>query len=280
MIYGLGAAIAWGLADVGAAIVGRRIGSLLTVVIAQVVGLAVILMVYLVSGPSWTATGTDLALLAVSGALAGIAYVALYRALELGPIALVSPIVAAYAVPPVVLAVVLLDESLAGPVLVGAIVTLVGVVVASTDLRAASGERFSGPGVPVGVVSMLLFGLATFTLGRQAQVVGWLPATALGRTFSVLMLLAIAAVRRPRIRGADTTGLGVAAAAGLADIVGVAMYSFGAEVGLISIVTAASATFVLFPIVGGVALFGERPGTTQYAGIALVIGGLLLLGLG
>jgi drug/metabolite transporter (DMT)-like permease len=87
-------------------------------------------------------------------------------------------------------------------------------------------------------------------------------------------------VRRPRIRGAAAAGLGVSAAAGLADIAGVAMYSFGAEVGQISIVTAASATFVLFPIVGGVALFGERPGPTQYAGIALVVGGLLLLGLG
>ena len=280
MIYGLGAAIGWGLADLGAAMSGRRIGSMAATVVAQVTSLVAIALLVLAIRPEWAGDAGNVFILAANGAIVGVAYLAHYRALELGPVAIVSPIVAAYAVPPVVLAVVLLDESLAGFVLVGAIVTLVGVVVASTDLRAASGERFSGPGVPVGIVSMLLFGLATFTLGRQAQVVGWLPATALGRTFSVLMLLAIAAVRRPRIRGADTTGLGVAAAAGLADIVGVAMYSFGAEVGLISIVTAASATFVLFPIVGGVALFGERPGPTQYAGITLVIGGLLLLGLG
>jgi O-acetylserine/cysteine efflux transporter len=127
---------------------------------------------------------------------------------------------------------------------------------------------------------MLLFGLATFTLGRQSQEVGWLPAMAIGRTFSVAVLLVIAAVKRPRIRSAAPAGLAVAAAAGVADIFGVAMYSFGAETGSIAIVTAASATFVLFPIAAGVALFGERPGPTQFLGIAFVVGGLLLLGLG
>jgi len=280
VIYGLGAALGWGLADLGAAVSGRKIGSMAATVVAQVTSLVAIGVLALAVRPAWTGDSGNVLVLASNGAIVGLAYLAHYRALELGPVAIVSPIVAAYAVPPVVLAVVLLDETLAGLVLVGAIVTRLGVVVASTDLRAASGERFSGPGVPVGIVSMLLFGLATFTLGRQAQVVGWLPATTLGRTFSVLTLLVIAAVRRPRLRGAAGMGLGVAAAAGVADIAGVAMYSFGAEVGLISIVTAASATFVLFPIVGGVALFGERPGPTQYAGIALVIGGLLMLGLG
>lgn len=280
MIYGLGAALGWGLADLGAAVSGRKIGSMAATVVAQVTSLVAIGVLALAVRPAWTGDSGNVLVLASNGAIVGLAYLAHYRALELGPVAIVSPIVAAYAVPPVVLAVVLLDETLAGLVLVGAIVTLLGVVVASADLRAASGERFSGPGVPVGIVSMLLFGLATFTLGRQAQVVGWLPATTLGRTFSVLTLLVIAAVRRPRLRGAAGMGLGVAAAAGVADIAGVAIYSFGAEVGLISIVTAASATFVLIPIVGGVALFGERPGPTQYAGIALVIGGLLMLGLG
>jgi drug/metabolite transporter (DMT)-like permease len=280
VIYGLGAALGWGLADLGAAVSGRRIGSVAATVLAQVTSLLAVGILVVALRPEWTGDGGNVLVLGVNGAIVGLAYLAHYRALELGPVAIVSPIVAAYAVPPVVLAVVLLDETLAGWVLAGAIVTLLGVVVASADLRAASGERFSGPGIPVGIASMLLFGLATFTLGRQAQEVGWLPAMALGRLFSVCTLLVVSVILRPRFREAATAGLAVAAVAGLADILGVAMYSFGAEVGLISVVTAASATFVLFPIVGGVALFGERPGLTQYVGIAMVVGGLLLLGLG
>jgi drug/metabolite transporter (DMT)-like permease len=46
----------------------------------------------------------------------------------------------------------------------------------------------------------------------------------------------------------------------------------------VSVVTAASATYPLIPVFGGVVLLHERPVPTQYLGIAMVIGGLLLLG--
>jgi drug/metabolite transporter (DMT)-like permease len=280
VIYGLGAALGWGFADVGAALVGRRLGSLATAVLAQVASLLAVGVLVLVLRPEWTMTTSNVLVLAVNGVVVAAAYLTLYRALELGPIALVSPVVAAYAVPPVVLAVILLDESLAGLVLAGAVVTLVGVVLASLDLRQIAGGRGSGAGLSLAVVSMLLFGLVTFVLARQAQVIGWLPSMAIGRAFSVSALLVVAAVKRPSLRGAGASGVASAALVGLADIFGVAMFSFGAEAGLISIVTAASATFVLIPVVWGVAFFHERPAATQLAGVALVVGGLLLLGLG
>jgi drug/metabolite transporter (DMT)-like permease len=279
VIFGLGAAVAWGFSDVGAAVVGRRLGSLATVVVAQIAGLVAAVAAYLVERPAWDGTSGDLALLAGSGAIAAIAYVALYRALELGPIALVSPIVAAYAVPPVVLAVLLLDEALAGIVLAGVIVTLAGVALSSSDLRRARTEGSSRAGVPLAVLAMLLFGLASFVLGRESQVLGWLPASTIGRLFSVLALLVLALVRRPEVRG-GAAALGGAALVGLADISGIALYTIGTERGLIAIVTAASATFVIIPVAAGIAFLGERPAPNQLAGVGLVVGGLLMLGLG
>jgi drug/metabolite transporter (DMT)-like permease len=62
------------------------------------------------------------------------------------------------------------------------------------------------------------------------------------------------------------------------ELVGTISYARGAEVGLVSIVTAASATYPLIPVLGGVVLLHERPVPTQYLGIAMVIGGLVLLG--
>lgn len=279
MIFGLGSAIAWGLADVGAAVVGRRLGSLATVVIAQLSGLAVVLVVYTAERPPWTGSGGDVALLAANGAIAAIAYVALYRALELGPIALVSPIVAAYAVPAIALAVVLLGESFGGVASAGIAVTVLGVALTSTDLRGVAADRASRAGVPLAVVSMLLFGAATFVLGRQSQELGWLSAAAIGRAFSVTALIVLALVRRPELRG-GAAAVGGAALVGLADILGVVLYSIGAERGLISIVTAASATFVIIPVIAGIAFLREHPAPNQYVGIALVVAGLLLLGLG
>jgi drug/metabolite transporter (DMT)-like permease len=280
VIFGLGAALAWGLADVGAAVIGRRLGSLATLVLAQVASLALILTWYLVDRPAWSGTVGDVGMLAANGAVAAFAYVLLYRALALGPIALVSPIVAAYAVPAIALAVILLDESLSGAVLAGIVVTLVGVVLTSTDFRGAAAEGMTRAWVPVALLSMALFGLATYVLGLEAKQLGWLTAALLGRVFSVLSLLSLALVRRPRLSAGGLSGIGSAALVGVADIAGVALYSIGSERGLISIVTAASATFVLIPVVAGILWLGERLAATQLAGVVLVVGGLLLLGLG
>lgn len=280
MIYGLGAALGWGFADVGAALVGRRLGSLATTVVAQVASLVAAGALVFLLRPGWVGTTSNVAILAVNGLVVSAAYLTLYRALELGPIALVSPVVAAYAVPPVLLAVTVLHEPLAGVVLAGAVVTLVGVFLASLDLRRVEGERARGPGLPLAVVSMLLFGLVTFVLARQAQEIGWLPSMTIGRAFSVGALLIVAAVKRPSLGVAGASGIAGAALVGLADIFGVAMFSLGAEAGLISIVAAASATFVLIPVVWGVAFLGERPAASQLAGVTMVVVGLLMLGLG
>jgi len=67
---------------------------------------------------------------------------------------------------------------------------------------------------------------------------------------------------------------------GLVDMLGMSVYSYGVELGYVSIVTAASATFTLIPVAGGIVLLRERPAASQLLGIALVVAGLLLLGLG
>jgi drug/metabolite transporter (DMT)-like permease len=102
----------------------------------------------------------------------------------------------------------------------------------------------------------------------------------IGRAFSVAGLLALAAIRRPKLLADGAKGIGSAALIGVADIAGVVFYSIGSERGLISIVTAASATFILIPVAAGILWLDERPAATQLVGVAMVVGGLLLLGLG
>jgi uncharacterized membrane protein len=282
LIYGLGAALGWGFADLGAALAGRRIGSHATVVVSHVVGSFAFFTLFAITGPAWNVSGGQVALLAFNGLMAAIAYLLLYRALQLGPVALVSPIVAAYAAVTITLAVVLLGESLAGFVLVGTIVTIVGVILTATDLR----DLFAGrrgterSGVPFALLSMAMFGVATFILGRSSQEIGWMSATAISRASSAMILLGTAAARRRSFVGAQRKVVGLAAVVGLADILGVCLYTKGVEAGLISIVSAASATFTLIPVAGGIAFLRERPAASQALGVVLVVGGLLMLGLG
>jgi drug/metabolite transporter (DMT)-like permease len=282
VIFGLGTALSWGLADFGAAVAARKIGSHATVVVSHVGGSVVFFMLFAIAEPTLHVSAGQVSLLVVNGVMAAAAYVLLYHALQLGPVSLISPIVAAYAAVTVALAMILLGESLAGIVLAGAIVTIVGVVLTSTDLRALVSGRRGGrsAGVPFAIASMVMFGVASYILGRSSQEIGWMQATAISRAASTLVILATAIARRLSLTGAPRKVVGLAALVGLGDIAGVALYTRGVEAGFISIVAAASATFTLIPVAGGILFFKERPAATQAVGVALVVAGLLLLGLG
>jgi drug/metabolite transporter (DMT)-like permease len=289
VIFGLGAAFGWGLADLLAALSGRRIGSWATVVIAQLCSAVAITIVLVVVRPDLGELGGVAWWLVPNSVIAAGAYLSLYRALELGPVAVVSPVLASYAVIPVLLAVALLGESLRGPQLAGVIVTIVGAVLTSTDARALrAGTHRMPAGLPWGIASAFLFGISTYVLGWASQRAGWLPALWLARVsaatiFGAAAILALLVKGRGRapVAGRSVVGANAFAVAmllGLVDLGGTVSYSRGAEIGLVSIVTAVSATYPLIPVFGSVALFGERPAPNQYAGVAMVIAGLIVLG--
>ncbi|HVH54265.1 MAG TPA: DMT family transporter, partial [Actinomycetota bacterium] len=257
MIFGLTAALGWGVADFGAAVVARRVGSMTTAVISQVAGILTLLVLVAALRPAWSTPPGVIAGMAANGAIAAGAYLLLYRGLELGPVALVSPVVAAYAVITIALAVAFLGESLPGIVAIGAFTTVVGVVLTSTDLRKLGRPSPTGrSGLRYAIASMALFGVATFLLGRYAKEVGWLPALTLSRAFSMASLVGVAmfvAGARPlRGDGPVIPAMAGATLVGVIDVLGGAAYARGTELGYVSIVSAASATFPLIPVVGGI----------------------------
>lgn len=286
MIYGLVAAFGWGLSDLWAAISGRRIGSGRTVVVAQVAAAIVVSLIVLLVRPDLSGIPTVAPWLVPNAFLGAAAFATLYRGLQLGPIAVVSPVLASYAVVPVILSVVLLGETLGGWEVVGVVVTIAGAALTSTDPRALrAGTRTKPAGLSWAIASTLLFGVATYVMGWSAQRAGFLPSLWFGRLtmMSVFLVAALVLRLRDRARGTDPASetlpaLRLAALVGVVELVGTMSYARGAEVGLVSIVTAASATYPLIPVLGGVMLLHERPVPTQYLGVAMVIGGLVLLG--
>jgi drug/metabolite transporter (DMT)-like permease len=282
VIYGLGAAIFWGIADLFAAFSGRRVGVAATVLLSQVAAAVAISVVVLASGHDLDRLDEVAGWLLPIAAVTAVAYVTLYRALELGPIALVSPLLASYAVIPVLLAVLFLDETLGSVEIAGAAVTIGGAVVTSADVRSLR-KRVAAAALPWALASTVLFGTAAYAVAWSAKRVGWLTSLWLVRTSTALLFVMAAvvviAVMRPALRGTlSTRAVALCALLGLADLTGTISYSRGSEVGLVSIVTAVSATYPLIPVFGGIALLDERPAINHYVGVAMVIAGLLLLG--
>ena len=282
MIYGLLAALGFGLADFEGAIAGRRIGSLWTVILGQTLSAIVMTAVFVATDTHVSVLGPFLGFVALNGICAAAAYQTHYRALELGPVAVVSPIGSAYAVIGVLLAVIFLGERPGALALVGTIVTVLGVALVSTDLRELrAGLHGMARGVPWALVSTVTFGAAGFLLGYLSQKTGWVAGLWASRMAQVVCYIPLAVVARsqlPQIR--DRRGLTFAFVAAIADIVGVIGLSVGSERGFVSITLAASAIFPLVAVILSLLILHERLVPNQYAGIALVIGGLLMLGFG
>jgi uncharacterized membrane protein len=282
VIYGLSAALGWGLADFFGAFAGRRIGSLAAVMSGQVMSAVFMTGVLLVSGGSLAPLGRDVWLVVLNGAFAAFAYVTHYRALELGPVAVVSPIGAGYAVVGVGLSILVAGDRPSGVALAGAAIAIVGVALVSTDLKKLrEGIANHVPGLWWAVAAAIGFGVAGFLLGWLSQRAGWVVGLWGSRVSQVAFYVPLLFVFRRQLAALRPgVGLWIALVAGAADVVGVVSFSIGSTRGLISIVVAASAVFPLIAIGLSIAVFKERIVANQVAGIVLVVGGLLLLGLG
>ncbi len=197
----------------------RRVGVVRTALAMQVIGLAAYAAVLLALARwpalSWSQLPYALAL-SVLGIL-GLA--ALYRAFAIGPIAVVSPVVASYAALTVILVVIFLGERLSIGQAGAIAVTFVGVVVASTDVRALR-ETMGRPseGVRLGLVATVIFALWGVVFASATRASDALSIVLLLRVCSIAMLAAFVIIRRvPLAPLAVPRALGLVAVVGVLD---------------------------------------------------------------
>jgi len=281
ILFGLGAAVTWGCADYVAARAGRRIGSLRVVLGFHVLATSTLAVLVLSTGALADVGASDLPFFALVAALGWGAYACFYRALAIGPISLLSPIVSGYAAVTVVLAVVLLGERLSGAETAAILISFAGVALASSDLRQLFAvERLDAHGLVFALAAMVLLGAFVLGVSVRTDELGWLAPVFLARLGSTV-LVALTAVRGGRWRFPVRTGRVIGALALLAflDTAGYASFNLGVERDDTAIVAAASAPYAIIPVVAGVLLFHERPTPFQWVGVGLVIVGLVLLGL-
>lgn len=286
MIFGLLAALGWGFADFFGALGGRRIGSLPAVVIGQIVSVVFMSVLVFAGDHDMAVVGSVLGLLVVNGFASMFAYASHYRALELGPVAVVSPIGAGYAVVGVTLAIVVLGERPSGLALIGVGVTVLGSMLVSTDLPALrAGIHERPPGLPWALASSVGFGVAGFLLAKIVLDTGtWVVGLWASRAAMVLAFVPFVTIRRRDLRPLRTASVAAitfSVGAGLADIVGVTSYSYATDQGeAVSILLASSAVFPVIAVALSIVVLKERLAANQYVGVGAVVTGLLLLGLG
>ena len=281
VIFGLVSALGVGISDLIAVAVTRRLGVLRTVSGIQVVSVLATTP-YLV----FAASLGDLSL-ANWGALAGLSIMgsalllSFYKALQLGPVAIVSPVVSSNAVVVVILAAVFVGERLSGGQLIGVTATIGGVILASVNLQQArSGRGVISKGVVIALIATVGVGVWIYSIGVLSRELGWFLPVYVTRLLMLGIYGPTSLVRRewPWQRLTVALSLGVVAI-GILETGSLFAFARGAEVGIISIVAAASTTYPIVPIVGGMLIFRERLAPSQLAGLPIVLAGLVVLGM-
>src|SRR5262245_54963577 len=220
--YGLIAALCWGSTDVLATVGGRRLGSLPVAAVTQATSLAFVVILALQQGEGLPSDPAVLVQSLFFGVVAAGAYVSFFTALRIGPLAVVSPVVAAYGGLTVVLAVLLRGESLTWVQALGAALATAGVVLTGVVFDGGlRGTRIVGRGVIVSLVAMLLFTVLTVGLATPIRAAGWLPVilgSRMANFATIWVLLAIVLVVRsprasPLLAGSSSEARGVASTA-------------------------------------------------------------------
>jgi uncharacterized membrane protein len=196
-VLGTIAAIAWGFADVLVTYLSRRGGFFRTLVFTQAVGVALLAIVALALDGLPGAFTVQLLALAGLAPVAVAAYGGFYKALELGPIAIVSPIASANGAVVVLLAVIVLGESLSSLQALGCVLVLGFIVLAALEPRIEATPEAGGSGIRLALVASVAFGGYLFGLATFSDDLGWLVPILVARSMTLAILAAVAVTRPP-----------------------------------------------------------------------------------
>ncbi len=295
LLTGLGAALSWGTLDVFSALAARRVGSLIVTTGIQLVGALLVIVLAVASRtpfPSDPGVIVGASLVGLAGAGAYLAY---FTGLRIGPISVVSGMVAAYGGLTVVLAVVIRNESLTLVQAAGAALATVGVILTGVSFSGGiRGTRLASPGVAFAFVALILF--ATMSIGTDIVLdsAGWLEVLLVSRTANailstLILIVAMTAFRRraaPLLIGSDGEQhrldrriVAYVALAGTLDVLGLTVFIYGLEQAETWLVGLASSFGPAVTIVVAVLFLGERLERIQWIGLAGILAGMIAIGL-
>lgn len=296
-------ALCWGSADIVATFAARRQGTFVTTLLSLIMSSIVLIVFSLVALPhlqvenGFSPTPAELGIALLAGILTAVAYFALYRGLELGPMAIVSPVTASDGVVGALLAVMFLHNSLSlwqagmmGIVFIGILCASFDPAEARTFVRAGGTLNLFKGGIRWGLLAMFSFGAMLFSIGLLSATWGWYLPILFIRTLAALTLSGFALwsnfSQRARKNVSSLTsersqltwmGMSLTLLVSLLEMTGLLVYSLDTQLASTSLTSVLSSSWGIIPLLAGIILFRERPLRSQIVGILLVTGGLILL---
>jgi len=298
ILLGLSAALCWGVADFIARSCTRRIGTYRTLFYMQVAGLGFATLWTLAAGAHGGLDALERGLrdhwglAAFLGASSGLSMLAFYGALERGTLAIVAPIASSYPALTVLLAYTT-GERLTRMRAAGVALTLLGVVLASIPESVVAGEgapalepgatpapasRGLAPGVLLAMACALGFGVTYWVLGFYAiGAWGALGTVWTQRLSTVAWLAALAVPLRRSLEVPLGSSRWLVIVVGILDAYGFLLSNRGFQSEQVGVVTVLGSLFSAVTLLLAFVILKERLSRRQWAGVALIFAGIVLI---
>jgi drug/metabolite transporter (DMT)-like permease len=272
-VFALGSSVSWGLGDFLGGVKSRTLHPLAIMGVSQPIGLALLGVVVAARATAPPGPGVAWAVLAAVFGTVGLT--AFYRGMAVGAISIVAPIAGAGAVIPVVVGVATGDRPsiLQG---IGFAAAICGVILSSWERRPTQARWAAGAGF--GVVSMLAFGFY-FVFLHMASHDDFLWPAFLFRVVSTSLVWATLLVLRPGVRGVGRAWLTLLLI-GCFDTGGNTFYAAASSYGSVSVTSVLASLYPVVAVLLARYRLHERVHRLQELGIALSIGGVILVSAG
>lgn len=283
IILGLTSAVGWGGADFLAGLASRQMGSFRTLFFTQFVGFITVGLYALATGLFFTleAQPTIVYVAAVAAALLNIvSSFCLYRAFEIGLMAVVSPITASYGALTAVFAFVS-GERLPAVRVLGVASAVVGVMLTAFVINPeALQQRNVRRGVSWAITGAVGYALVFWLFGFYVTpfLGGILPVFII-RALTIVVLGGIALLIRHPLTVPRKHDLGRVLLIGVCDTAAYIAILSGTALGAVSIVTVLSSLYTTVTVMLAAYLLHERLHLSQWFGVALIFTGIVLVSL-
>ena len=275
---GIGAALCWGFADFLGGIRTKALTLALVLLVSQVTGLVAAAILVAVGG--FEKPAFEELLPAIGAGIAQlIAIGALYRALAIGTMSVISPISAAGAAVLPLIVGISTGDHLAALQIAGMVAAFAGIILATRAPESPDGPTSSREALLLSAVAATGFGLFFIGLDSAVEDAGpyW---SLLAVRVAACTTLAIGLIAlRPKLEF-QRTALPSLALIGLLDVGANASIAIATDTGLLSVVAVLASLYPVATVILARALLHERLVRIQAAGVAVALLGIALIAAG
>jgi drug/metabolite transporter (DMT)-like permease len=268
----LAAAASWGVGDFLGGLKSRSLSPIAILIVAQPIGLA--LLAIWVAARGEGPPGSSVLWACLAAVLGTTGLVAFYRGMAAGALSIVAPIAGAGAAIPVVWGLARGDHP-SGLQELGFVAAFAGVILASFERRPQATRVAAGAGWAV--IAMLAFGAYYIPMHAASHGDFLWAAFVFRLTSTTLIAFAWLVLRPRRARRAD---LPVLASIGVLDTGGNVFFAAASSRGLVSVVSVLASLYPVVTVLLARAVLHERVHRSQELGIALALGGIVLISAG